>query len=146
MQMAWHKQGPQPTLLIPSPFPEPQSIQQHQENHTQLKAAGVGEDTGGSTKATGEDEGLPDCQGVNRSAASGTSHYEVYLQALSCPEEIRAFSGRCSDKRSCVGTILATPRQTNLSLIPAERLDNNIVCRQGNPKCGIPPGKMLCWT
>ena len=58
MQMARHKQGLQPTLLIPSAFPEPQSIQQHQENHTQLKAAAVCEDTGGSTKATGEDEGL----------------------------------------------------------------------------------------
>lgn len=85
-------------------------------------------------------------QGVIRTAGNRRSHYQAHLQALHYPEETTAFSGKCSDERSCVGTILAIPRQTNLSLIPAERFDNNTVCRQGNPKCGVPPGKTLCRT
>lgn len=63
-----------------------------------------------------------------------------------CPGGMTAISGRRSGRRSCVGTIVALPRQTNLTLIPAERFDNNAVCRQGNPECGVPPGETLCWT
>lgn len=91
----------------------------------------------------GEDGGLTR-QGVSRSAGSGTSHYLVHLQAPNCHEETTAFFGRRSDRGSCVGTFLAVPGQTNLSLIQAERSDSNRVCRQGNPKGGIPPGKTLC--
>lgn len=79
-------------------------------------------------------------------AGSGTGHYQVHLPAVSRPGGVTAFSGRCSDRRSCVGTVVPMPRQTSLSLIPAEGFDNNTVCRRGNPERGVPPGKTGCWA
>lgn len=71
------------------------------------------------------------------------------LQALNFPGEIIAFSGRCSDKRSWIGTALAMPRKTNLFLIPlrgwiiTQSVDKEIQCMaflQGKRCAGPGPG------
>lgn len=111
MQIAQCEQGLQPTLRSPRPSSEPQSIQQHQETRLNSRRLGVHEDRG-KDKSKWWGPG-PDCLGAIRRAGSGPRHYQVHLQAFSCPEEIGVFSGRCSEKRSCVGAVLATDRPTS---------------------------------
>lgn len=126
-------------------LPRARSTRQHQGNKTRLQAAGSSEDRGGSTRSGVGMEAFAS-QGVIRTTGSCTSRYQVHLRALGCAEGRTALSGRRSDWRSSVGAVAAVPRRTHLSLIPAERSDNDPVCRQGNPKRGVPPGKTLCWT
>lgn len=142
--MAPQEQGLQLSVTIPSPSPDLRASSSTRGTRPDSRQLGVREDGGGST-GEGGDGGLTS-QGVSGTTGSGTSHYQVPLWAVSCPGGVTAFSGRCSDRRSCVGTVVPMPRQTSLSLIPAEGFDNNTVCRQGNPKCGVPPGKTLCWA
>lgn len=94
----------------------------------------------------GKGWGRRSCQsGSGQSCGSGTATLGC-TSSSEVPRRENSFSGRRSDEGSCVGATAAMPRQPNLSLIPAERFDNNTVCRQGNPKCGVPPGKTWCWT
>ena len=57
MQIAQYELGPQPTLRIPRPSSERQSIQQLQETRPNSRRLGVCEDTGGRTKVSSEDQG-----------------------------------------------------------------------------------------
>ena len=99
--------------------------------------------TGGRTKVSGEDQGLTvwaqsEERGVGPDIISASSSLQLPRRDRSVLWQVLRQEVM---RRRCSGN-----RQTDLSLIPAERLDDNTVCRQGNPERGIPPGKTLCWT